>query len=388
MKTSRFLALLLCLSICFHFNAISQQNLGNKALPVVSPIVNGHQVTIRIKAPGAKEVLVKGDWLAQGRSAALTKGDDGIWQYTSDSIPSDLYMYHLVVDGVTMVDPADVYVLRDVGSQFSVFFIDGARAAGYKVQMIPHGTVAYPWYASPRLKSDRRMAVYTPAGYADSKQRYPVLYLLHGMGGDETAWLTLGRAAEILDHLIATGKAKPMIVVMPNGNVAKSAAPGYTSDNLEPIEFVLPHTMDGVFEASFPDIQKYVEAHYRTINDKAHRAIAGLSMGGFHSLYISVNNPGTFDYVGLFSPAILPRTDTGGNVYGDLDRKLMALKKSGVKDYWIGIGREDFLYKEVSDYRKRLDSLHFKYTYFESDRWHMWSNWRIYLTRFAPLLFK
>ncbi|SEA24739.1 enterochelin esterase [Arachidicoccus rhizosphaerae] len=388
MKTSRFSALLLCVCICLQFTAKAQQNLGNQTLPVVSPVIKGHQVTIRIKAPGAKEVLVKGDWLAQGKSAALTKGADGVWQYTSDNIPSDLYMYQLTVDGVTMVDPANVYVLRDVGAQFSVFYIDGDRAEGYKVQNVPHGTVEYPWYPSPGLNAERRMAVYTPAGYADSRQRYPVLYLLHGMGGDETAWLTLGRAAEILDNLIAAGKAKPMIVVMPNGNAAKKAAPGFTPDNLEPIDFALPHTMDGVFEASFSDIQKYVQAHYRTINDQAHRAIAGLSMGGFHSLYISANNPGTFDYIGLFSPAILPRTDTAGDIYGHLNQKLLTLQKSGFKNYWIGIGKDDFLYKEVSDYRNRLDSLHIKYTYFESDRWHMWSNWRIYLTRFAPLLFQ
>jgi len=389
MKTFKcFLALIMCLAISLQFKAIAQQTLGNNALHISSPVVNGHRVTIRLKAPNAKEVLVKGDWLAQGKSAALSKGQDGIWQYTSDSIGADFYMYQLVVDGVTMVDPACFYVIRDVGAQYSVFFIDGERSAGYKVQDVPHGTVAYPWYTSPTLNATRRMAVYTPAGYKDSKEKYPVLYLLHGMGGDETSWLSLGRAAEILDNLIAAGKAKPMIVVMPNGNVAKNAAPGYTINNLEPIEFLLPHTMEGSFESSFSDIQKYVEAHYRTINDKAHRAIAGLSMGGFHSLYISANNPGVFDYVGLFSPAILPRSESGENIYGNLDPKLLALKKSGLKDYWIAIGKDDFLYKEVADYRHRLDSLQVKYTYFESDRWHMWSNWRIYLTKFAPLLFK
>lgn len=385
MKIRHYL-LLIC---CVFFQRISaQQNLGNSQKPIVSPVIEGHSVHINVKAPYAREIFVKGDWLPQGKQAALTKDADGIWHYRSDSIPSDLYTYQLVVDGVTMTDPANVYVLRDVGQQFSLFYIDGRKAENYKVQAVPHGTVAYPWYSSPTLHSIRRMAVYTPPGYEDSKATYPVLYLLHGMGGDETAWLTLGRAAQIIDNLIADKKVKPMIVVMPNGNATKKAAPGFSSDNLETIRFELPHLMDGTFEAAFGDIQSYIEKHYRTINDKQHRAIAGLSMGGFHSLYISANNPSSFDYVGLFSPAILPRTTDGQRIYGDLNSKLLALQKSGVKSYWIGIGKDDFLYKEVAAYRKRLDSLNFRYTYYESDRWHMWSNWRLYLTAFAQLLFK
>jgi len=385
MKRVHFLTVICCLC-CLQLAA--QQNLGEKQGPVVSPVISGHRVEINLKAPNAKEVLVKGDWLAQGKSAKLNKDTDGVWHYQSDSIPADLYMYQLVVDGVTMVDPANVYVLRDVSQQFSIFYIDGARSKEYKVQAVPHGTVSYPWYHSPTLGSNRRMAVYTPPGYEDNKRKYPVLYLLHGMGGDETAWLTLGRAAEIFDNLIAAKKIAPMIVIMPNGNATKTATPGFSSENLEKIQFELPHLMDGTFEPAFKDLQSYTEAHYRTVNDQRHRAIAGLSMGGFHSLYISANNPSTFGYVGLFSPAILPRTKDGQGVYGDLDKKLLALQNSGLKNYWIGIGREDFLYKEVADYRNRLDRLHFKYTYYESDRWHMWSNWRIYLTTFTQLLFK
>src|SRR5690606_22143215 len=131
--------------------------------------------------------------------------------------------YQLVVDGVTMIDPANAYVLRDVGQQFSIFFVNGGKGDRYKVQAVPHGTVAYHWYPSPALHLNRRMAVYTPPGYEESRGHYPVLYLLHGMGGDETAWLTLGRAAEIMDNLIAAKKANPMIVVFPNGNATKNA---------------------------------------------------------------------------------------------------------------------------------------------------------------------
>lgn len=380
---------LLLLTFCFFYLwAAGQQNPGKPPQPVLSPVVRGHTVILRLAAPGAKEVFVKGDWLPQGKTAPLSRDSSGIWVYRAAAVPSDMYTYQFVVDGVTMVDPSNVYLVRDVGQQFSLFFVDGEKGDDYKVRQVPHGSVAYCWYLSPTLHLTRRMAVYTPPGYEDSRRNYPVLYLLHGMGGDETAWLTLGRAAEILDNLIASKKVTPMIVVMPNGNATRQAAPGFSPDNLEAIQFVWPHLMDGTFEGAFKDIQGYIESHYRVIRDQQHRAIAGLSMGGFHSLYISANNPKTFDYVGLFSPAILPRTPEGNNIYGNLDSKLLALQNAGLKIYWMGIGRDDFLYKEVADYRKRLDSLHFRYTYQESDRWHMWSNWRAYLVTFTQLLFK
>lgn len=157
---------------------------------------------------------------------------------------------------------------------------------------VPHGTVSKVWYPSPTLGMERRrMTVYTPAGYEDSNKQYPVLYLLHGAGGDENAWSELGRAIQIFDNLIAQGKAEPMIVVMPNGNAAQEAVPGEYPNSMYKPSFANPKTMEGSFEKAFPDIMKYVESHYRTINDKNHRAIAGLSMGGFHSLYISANNP-------------------------------------------------------------------------------------------------
>jgi enterochelin esterase family protein len=236
------------------------------------------------------------------------------------------------------------------------------------------------------LGVDRRMTVYTPAGYESSSRRYPVLYLLHGMGGDEEAWTSLGRAAEILDNLIAEGRAEPMIVVMPNGNAAMQAAPGESSTGLIAPEFNLPHTMDGLFESSFMDIVKWVDRTYRTRANKQSRAIAGLSMGGFHSMTISRANPDAFAYVGLFSAATEPFKSA--EVYENADAKLAAQFAKKPALYWIGIGRDDFLYDANTIYRAKLDDNGYRYTYYESDGGHCWRNWRVYLTEFVPLLFK
>lgn len=234
------------------------------------------------------------------------------------------------------------------------------------------------------------MTVYTPAGYESSKKKYPVLYLLHGAGGDENAWTELGRAAQILDNLIAQGKAEPMIVVMPNGNGAQEAAPGEAPNSMVKPSFMNPKTMDGAIEKAFPDVMKYIEKNYRVYTDKNHRAIAGLSMGGFHSLYISAYYPNKFGYVGLFSAATSKQVNKGvtSDVYENLEDKLAVQFKNAPKLYWIGIGKTDFLYKDNMDFRKILDNNGYKYTYMETDGGHIWKNWRIYLTEFVPLLFK
>ena len=195
-----------------------------------------------------------------------------------------------------------------------------------------------------------------------------------------------------MDNLIAEGKAEPMIVVMPNGNSGKQAAPGETSENLAyrpAMTNMLPGYKDGRYEQAFPEIVNFIDATYRTIPDKAHRAIAGLSMGGFHTLMISANYPTYFDYIGLFSAGVdFSTVNMNIPVYGDLDKKLEALNKNGFKLYWIGIGNEDFLYDANRQLCRRMDVIKLKYTYHESSRGHLWCNWRQYLLLFAPQLFK
>ena len=375
----------------------AQQALWGTA-PVVSPeIHDNNTVTFRFKAPKAVRVQLTGDFLPVQKNAKfeapgivdLKEGQEGVWEYTTpEPLKPELYSYSFIVDGLRMNDPANVYLIRDVSTLTNVFIIGGDRADFYKVNPVPHGTVSRIWYDSPALGLERRMTVYTPAGYETSGKRYPVLYLLHGMGGDEEAWISLGRTAQILDNLIAQGKAKPMIVVMPNGNASQEAAPGESSRGMVPPTMQLPKTMEGSYEQAFPEIVKFIDKNYRTIKSKSGRAIAGLSMGGFHSLHISKQYPDMFNYIGLFSAAIMPNKEVSSPIYENMKGKLKVQFDKNPALYWIAIGKTDFLYKANEEYRKLLDEKGYKYTYYESDEGHIWKNWRIYLTEFVPMLFR
>lgn len=375
----------------------AQQALWGSA-PVVSPEIHGNNtVTFRFKAPKAVRVQLTGDFLPVQKNAKfevpgivdLKEGQEGVWEYTTpEPLKPELYSYSFIVDGLRVNDPANVYLIRDVSTLTNVFIIDGDRADFYKVNPVPHGTVSRVWYDSPALGLERRMTVYTPAGYETGGKRYPVLYLLHGMGGDEEAWISLGRTAQILDNLIAQGKAKPMIVVMPNGNASQEAAPGESSRGMVPPTMQLPKTMEGSYEQAFPEIVKFIDKNYRTIKSKSGRAIAGLSMGGFHSLHISKQYPDMFNYVGLFSAAIMPNKEVSSPIYENMEGKLKVQFDKNPALYWIAIGKTDFLYKANEEYRKLLDKKGYKYTYYESDEGHIWKNWRIYLTEFVPMLFR
>ncbi len=375
----------------------AQQALWGTA-PVVSPeIHDNNTVTFRFKAPKAVRVQLTGDFLPVQKNAKfeapgivdLKEGQEGVWEYTTpEPLKPELYSYSFIVDGLRMNDPANVYLIRDVSTLTNVFIIGGDRADFYKVNPVPHGTVFRIWYDSPALGLERRMTVYTPAGYETSGKSYPVLYLLHGMGGDEEAWISLGRTAQILDNLIAQGKAKPMIVVMPNGNASQEAAPGESSRGMVPPTMQLPKTMEGSYEQAFPEIVKFIDKNYRTIKSKSGRAIAGLSMGGFHSLHISKQYPDMFNYIGLFSAAIMPNKEVSSPIYENMEGKLKVQFDKNPALYWIAIGKTDFLYKANEEYRKLLDEKGYKYTYYESDEGHIWKNWRIYLTEFVPMLFR
>ncbi len=384
--------LTLCLAL-ISITTWSQQALWGGE-QIISPEVNeNNTVTFRIKAPDAKEVKLTGDWMPVENwvpgSKLMTKDDKGVWTYTTEALASDLYMYNVIIDGVKTTDPSNVYLIRDVSSIFNVFIVGGTKGDLYSVNKVPHGTVARRWYNSPGNNMPRRLTVYTPPGYeANSKEKYPVLYLLHGMGGDEEAWIALGRTSQILDNLIAQGKAKPMIVVMTNGNVAQEAAPGESSKGMYKPTMQLDHTMDGKMEQTFTDVIKFTEANYRVKKGKDNTAIAGLSMGGFHSLHISRTYPNTFGYVGLFSAAIMPMKETKSPVYDNIEETLKAQNKNGYDLYWIGIGKTDFLYKSVQEYKTMLDGINMKYEYYESEGGHTWTNWRTYLSMFVPKLFQ
>ena len=403
MKTKKtVLVALLCL---IGTVAMAQQNLNwGQGEQVASPVVNANNtVTFNMVAPGAQQVQITGDFLPTQKIeypggsydapgvVDMVKNEKGVWTFTSEPLKPELYMYNLIVDGVKVTDPLNVYSIRDINNLFNIFLIGGDRADLYKVNKVPHGTVSKVWYESPTAGITRRCTVYTPAGYETSGKEYPVFYLLHGIGGDENAWSELGRATQILDNLIAQGKAEPMIMVMTNGNISQEACPGETSEGFTVPTMMLPKTMEGSFETAFQDVIQFMEKAYRVKKGKANRAIAGLSMGGFHSLFISINNPDTFDYIGLFSAAVDQQQNGEGgfpNIYADRNQKIDKLFSKNPKLFWIGIGKTDFLIKNNNDLRAYLDSKHHKYTYLETDGGHIWRNWRIYLSEFVPLIFK
>ena len=377
-------------------------------------------MTFRLNNPKAITVQVTGDFLPQqkvkqqmgGREvesevpgiADLVQGKDGVWTYTTPApLEPELYSYNFIVNGVRFLDPSNVYMNRDIATWTNIFIITkekGDKGYLYLPNDVPHGNVEKVWYESPTLGLTRRMTVYTPPQYAQNpKAKYPVLYLCHGAGGDENAWSELGRAAQILDNLIALGKAKPMIVVMPNGNPNCEAAPGEWSAGLYQPSFGgggnrFPQAKASIPE-SFPDIMNYVEKNYRVLKGAANTAMCGLSMGGGHTFQTTKMYPGKFGYIGLFSAAISVgqrndqrpllqkmRTDEAFN------KDMAALFAAKPKLYFIGIGKTDFLIQANNDYRAYLGEKGYPFEYMETDGGHIWRNWRIYLSHFASEIFK
>ena len=359
---------------------------GYFAPTVNSPEISKNgDVTFKIKAANADTVRLIID---SRLDTLMRRTGNETWSITLRNLEPDLYMYHYVIDGMKVLDPENAQVLRDVKNVMNTFILDPNGDSPVAVHDVPHGKVEAVWYDSPTLNAKRRMMVYLPPGYEQGRQRYPVFYLLHGTGGDETVWLEQGHAAQVLDNLIASGKAEPMIVVMPNGHPDTPAAAGMGPNNNEQPTFAHKQWMEGTFEQSFNDIMTWVDNNYRTRAAKRYRAIAGLSMGGYHSLYISANQHDDFAYVGLFSAAI-SRMDQGKcKIYDDLEGKLVTLFKQRPRLYWIGIGDKDFLYKDNAEFRQMLDKNRLRYTYHESGAGHEWANWRDYLIIFTQLLFK
>lgn len=398
--------------------------------------------TFRYRNDKADEVAITGSFLPrrtylrtdglnigkEGR-ATLTKGVDGKWIYVSAPLEPDMYTYRFEVDGEKFYDPSNKLTVRETADTLNYFFVKGGVADKYMDQKVSHGEVKKVWYPSSlNGMKKRRMSVYLPPQYKkDTSRRFPVLYLLHGSGGDEDSWLQNGRAAQILDNMIAEGECEPMIVVMTNGNVELAAAPGADPANPD----VQPSgnntsSMFGSFEASFvPEVVDYVDSNFRTKATRDNRAIAGLSMGGLHTLYITLNNPDKFNYIGLFSAQTTNALNNGRirnmkrlgdtwrdlkasipilggkgldkkierytsenlSVYDNMDEKLSALFAAKPTLYYIAIGKDDFLKKLNDDYRRKLDSGNYTYVYHETEGGHTWSNWRKYLVDFLPQLF-
>ncbi|MBP5561884.1 MAG: esterase [Muribaculaceae bacterium] len=382
----RLLIFMGCLAVVA--GSFAQQALGQRP-KVKSPVINDDgSVTFNLYAPATQQVSVTGDFEEiHAVTLPMTKGADGVWTVTTPPLNPELYSYSLTVDGQRFIDPGNSYVNRDISTLSNIFIVSkdtDDKGHLYQVNDVPHGTLSRVWYDSPTLGQQRRMTVYLPAAY-DGTRRFPVLYLLHGHGGDETAWGDLGRTSQIMDNLIAEGKAVPMIVVMPNGNPTCNAAPGWWHEGM--------YTPDGnafnergakaTMEESFMDIVGFVDSHYQTIPEREARAVSGLSMGGGHTFGISRLYPETFDYYGLMSAAA--RMKPGD---ADFEGQMARLFASKPKLYWIAIGKEDFLMDMNNQLRSYLNAKGYPYEYYENDGGHIWRNWRIYLTMFAQRLFR
>jgi enterochelin esterase family protein len=374
-------------------------------------------VIFRLKAPSAAGVGVTGNWM--GMMAAplpMTKGEDGVWQLTVNGLKPEMWTYNFVVDGVRMLDPGNVNVMRDGVRFMSVLTIPGAGSDLYTVNSIPHGTVHQVWYPSSTLNMpQRRMYIYTPAGYERGEQRFPVLYLLHGAGGDEDAWDNLGRAREIFDSLIAAGKAKPMIVVMTNGNWNRAAAPGFADQGeatltlgSDPAALRSMSNSLKISDSIVADVVPFVDKTYRTVADRDHRAIAGLSMGGAQTLYAGLHNLDLFSYVSSFSGAFImfpgalknvpvaPGAPMGPGRGQELDISALPADFPGLDAsanqklhlLYITCGANDGLLKSNQQFMDWLTSQGVSYKQLILPGYmHEWPFWRISLSNMLPMLF-
>jgi len=367
-------------------------------------ISDDHHVTLRIYAPKASEVTFNADWIG-ATNLPMTKDDQGVWSITVGPLDAQLYGYWFLVDGIRTLDPSNSETERDGNRFSSLLMVSGPADAMWDFKGVPHGTVEQVWYPSPTLHMDqRRMFVYLPPGYqANGTRKYPVLYLLHGAGGDEDAWMTMGRANIIMDNLIAAAKAVPMIVVMPNGNATQSVAQGFGDGPTPSVQQVTapapnpgpaasassaprPPPPAQPYAGSYPesivkDIIPFVDKSYRVYTDKNHRAIAGLSMGGGQTVTTTNNNPSVFGYIGVFS--------AGGRV-GDttFEAQLMEIKKDGVKLYWTGAGDTDMARAGTVALETDLKSKDFPTSYKEIPGRHYWFLWRDFLSDYAGQIFK
>lgn len=395
MKRILTISVLLCIGIICH----AQQALG-PGTGIVSPEINpDHSVTFRYFNAKAITVSLTSDCLPPKTvqyqmgdrtitaqvdgEVAMTQTPDGVWSYTTAPLEGELYSYSFVVNGQKTLDPSNIYMKRDIATWVNYFTIsaeDHDKGYWYEVHDNPHGTLSHVWYDSPTLGSKRRLTVYTPAGYENGKGRYPVLYLLHGSGGDEDAWSDLGRATQIMDNLIAEKKAVPMIVVMPNGVYFNNAAPGADINMFQPTMKNSRSDSTKEIEDSFPDIIKFIDSHYRTEKGRGKRAVAGLSMGGRQSCALSMAHPDTFGYVGMFSGVVIPDETT--------EAALSKYLGSSPELYWIGVGNKDGVKNNTDKMRAFCDEKGYRYEYYESEGGHTWRNWRVYLTIFAQKLFK
>lgn len=350
---------------------------------VVSPeISDDRQVTFRILAPKAETVQLTsgGDIPGLGPGKALTKGTNDVWEVTLGPLPPGAYRYHFNVDGVVVVDPRNPKTSESNENTWSLVSVPGAD--WLDTRDVPHGAVSSVTYWSTVLKRFRRLHVYTPPGYESGKGKYPVFYLLHGASDSDNSWSTVGRAGFILDNLIAEGKTKPMVVIMPHGHTGPSGG---------------GRPFSSEFETEFTtDIMPQMEKRYRIYSDRQHRAMAGLSMGGGQTLNIGIPHLDEFGYLGVFSSGIFGITGGPGGSqpqgpsFEERHKDVLDAPKlkQGLKLFWFATGKDDFLVGTTRATVEMFKKHQFNVVYKETNGAHTWDNWRDYLHEFAPQLFQ
>lgn len=362
--------------------AVLATNLNLQAQPrfrpvVVSPQVNpDNTVVFRFYSKDAKDVKLSTQIVKA--PVAMEKDTSGVWSVTLGPVKPDIYPYNFIVDGVAVADPRNSAIFPNEGFQSSLVEITGDTPLVHTLQDVPHGTVSYRYYNSPEL-GIRPVVIYTPPGYEkDTKTKYPVLYLLHGTTDTEETWTKVGRANVILDNLIAQGKAKPMIIVMPYGRawpvISKSSGSLRNWENLQE------------FKKDFlNNLVPFVEKNYRVKADRDNRAIAGFSGGGGETLYLGLNNPDLTAWVCGFAPGMLKEEFDRNNAVAFADPQLTNKR---LKLFWIGVGKEDFLYNVIEEYKQVLDNKGIKYETFISDGGHTWMNCKLYLSTILQKIFQ
>lgn len=375
------------------FSAFSQEmNSLMFRRSVKSPEITEEGITFRFTAPKARKVQVAASWLDNNPAAAeMVQGQDGTWSVTLPLPEPELYTYNFVVDGVQMLDPANVLVQRDGARYSNAVLVEGGHADLYKESDRP-GNVEQVWYHSAENDMIRRLYVYTPYGYdhKKTKVKYPVLYLLHGGGGDEDSWSTLGRTCQILDNLIASGKAKPMLVVMPNGNPNQ-----YASQTLmKPVKQDVRKYNSNFdnYTSLVADIVPFIEGRYNVIRNKSGRAVAGLSMGGGQSFYIAFRNVDVFSAVGVFASGLIGSSAIGGQPF-DAEQQIPGMltqpeKFNKFDVIYLSSGEQDNRIDGMKKFKETLDAKGYNGVVWE--QWpggHEWKVWRRDLAAFVQLIF-
>jgi enterochelin esterase family protein len=358
---------------------------GQQVPPVISPeVLPDRQITFRIFAPKAEVVQLSssGDipGIGFGQAKEMLQGTSGVWEVNVGPLPPGAYRYSYNVDGVVVVDPRNPRTSESNENSWSLVQVPGADWLDTKD--VPHGAVSEVTYWSSTLKRFRRLHVYTPPGYESGEGKYPIFYLLHGAFDSDHSWCSVGRAGHILDNLIAAGKAKPMVVIMPHGHTG-------------PFRFGM--SLSGGFEPEFvTDIMPQMEQRYRVHRDRKNRAMAGLSMGGGHTLNIGIPHLDKFSYLGVFSSGVFGITGApGGNqpqgpIFEEQHKAILedGKLKEGLELFWFATGKDDFLVETTRATVAMFKKHQFDVIYEETEGAHTWDKWREYLREFAPLLFQ